>query len=144
MRNLELALPANAVSLRLHELAALRRRDDLEKKLARYASVEAKAAGMEEDMAAVLADVSQLHSQLLAAEHANTDLLAGRTLEQGSTRERDLLENIMRLEHQLKASGASIQVAAWSADLCVMAWDAAGRRHVSRSCKQTRQESLCG
>ena len=85
------------------------RRDDLDKKLARYASVEARAAGMEEDMSAVLADVSQLHSQLLAAEHTNTELLA-KSSEHGGTRERDLLESIMRLEHQLKASGASIQV----------------------------------
>ena len=85
------------------------RQDEVEKRLARFSSVEARAAGMEEDMTAVLADISQLHSQLLAAEHANTELMSRPTTEQGP-KERDLLETITRLEHQLKASGSTIEV----------------------------------
>lgn len=85
------------------------RTEEVEKRLARFSSVEAKCFGMEEDMTAALADMSQIHNQLLAAEHANTELL-GRQSGDHNLKERDMLESITRLEHQLKASSSSIEV----------------------------------
>ena len=86
----------------------LNRQDDIASRLARFSSVEARAAGMEEDLSAVLADISQLHSQLLAAEHANTDLMS-RHSSDPSPRIADLNEVIARLEHQLRASATSME-----------------------------------